>query len=115
MQITDIPRGAALARTLGNAPVALMRGHGNVVVGTSVKQAVVYAVYIDINARMQAAALALSPHIVTMDGPELFDPSEFDINRPWENFRQKLLDAEERASIDRGQFGLVQTQGRSPA
>ena len=59
MQITNIARGAALAKTLGNAPVALMRGHGNVVVGTSVKQATVYAVYADINARMQAAALAL--------------------------------------------------------
>ena len=43
MQITDIARGAALAKTLGNAPVALMRGHGNVVVGGSVKQATVYA------------------------------------------------------------------------
>ena len=113
MQITDIPRGAALAKTLGRNPVALLRGHGNVVVGMSIKQAVVYAVYVDINARMQMQALALSPDIVIMDAPELFDPAEFDINRPWENYRQKLLDGEARAGIDRGQFGLAHTQGRS--
>jgi HCOMODA/2-hydroxy-3-carboxy-muconic semialdehyde decarboxylase len=110
MQITDIPRGAALARTLGDAPAALMRGHGNVVVGSSVKQATVYAVYIDINARMQMAALALNPEIVVMDEPELFSPAEFDINRPWENFKQKLFDDEAKAKVDRRQFGLDQNQ-----
>src|ERR1700710_2873649 len=33
MQITDSARGTALARTLSSYPVALMRGHGEVVVG----------------------------------------------------------------------------------
>ena len=112
MQITTAERGASLARKLGKAPVVLMRGHGNVVVGSSVKQATVYAVYTDINARMQAASLALNDAIVTMNEPELFDASEFDINRPWEHFRQKLLDAAARTKIDRGQFGLEQTQPR---
>jgi ribulose-5-phosphate 4-epimerase/fuculose-1-phosphate aldolase len=60
MQVTTAARGAALARTLGNSSVALMRGHGNVIVASSVKQATVYAVYTDINARMQAASLALN-------------------------------------------------------
>lgn len=110
MQITNMARGAALAKTLGSAPVALMRGHGNVVVGTSVKQATVYAVYADVNARMQAAALALKTPIVVMNEPELFDPSEFDINRPWEHFRQKL-DAGAGRDADRTQFGLAQNQG----
>jgi ribulose-5-phosphate 4-epimerase/fuculose-1-phosphate aldolase len=110
MQITDMPRGAALAKTLGSSPVALLRGHGNVVVGSSVKQATVFAAYMDINARMQAAALQLDKNIVVMDEPELFDPSEFDINRPWENFRQKLIDDGARAAVDRSQFGLDHTQ-----
>ena len=110
MQITDEARGAALAKTLGAGPVALLRGHGNVVVGTSLKQATVFAVYTDINARMQAAALQIDRSIVVMDGPELFGPSEFDINRPWENFKQKLLDDAARAAVDRSQFGLDHTQ-----
>ena len=112
MQVTTAARGDALARTLGKAPVALMRGHGDVVVGNSVRQATVYAVYTDINARMQAASLALSGKIVSMSEPELLDASEFDISRPWENFRQKILDAAARSKIDRGQFGLEQTQKR---
>jgi HCOMODA/2-hydroxy-3-carboxy-muconic semialdehyde decarboxylase len=110
MQVTDTNRGAALARTLSSYPAALMRGHGEVVVGSSVKQAVVYAAYIDINARMQTQALLLSRDIVTLDQPELFTPAEFDINRPWEHLRQKTLDDAARAKVDRGQFGLDQTQ-----
>src|SRR5262249_53719237 len=106
MLVTSFARGAALAKTLGQAPVALMRGHGNVIVGSSVKQATVYAVYTDVNARMQAASLVLNGKIVVMDEQELLDPSDFDISRPWENFRQKLLDVDARAKIDRGQFGL---------
>jgi HCOMODA/2-hydroxy-3-carboxy-muconic semialdehyde decarboxylase len=110
MQITDPIRGAALAKTLGDGPLALLRGHGNVVVGSSVKQATVFAVYTDINARMQAQGMQIDRNIVVMDEPELFGPSEFDINRPWENFRQKLMDNSERSKIDRSQFGLDHTQ-----
>jgi HCOMODA/2-hydroxy-3-carboxy-muconic semialdehyde decarboxylase len=112
MQVTDSARGAALARTLSSHPVALMRGHGEVVVGASVKQAVVYAAYVDINARMQTQALLLSRDIVTMNQPELFTPEEFDINRPWEHLKQKTLDDAARAKVDRAQFGLDQTQAK---
>jgi HCOMODA/2-hydroxy-3-carboxy-muconic semialdehyde decarboxylase len=110
MQVTDSARGAALARTLSSHPVALMRGHGEVVVGASVKQAVVYAAYVDIDARMQTQALLLSHDIVTMNEPELFTPQEFDINRPWEHLKQKTLDDAAKAKVDRAQFGLDQTQ-----
>jgi len=110
MQVTNSVRGAALARTLSSYPVALMRGHGEVVVGASVKQAVVYAAYVDINARMQTQALLLSRDIVTLDEPELFTPAEFDINRPWEHLKQKTLDDAAKAKVDRAQFGLDQTQ-----
>jgi len=51
--------GAALARTLGTAPVALMRGHGDVVVASSLKEAVFRAVYTEVNARLEAEALRL--------------------------------------------------------
>jgi ribulose-5-phosphate 4-epimerase/fuculose-1-phosphate aldolase len=112
VQVTDSARGAALARTLSSYPAALMRGHGNVVVGSSIRQAVVYAAYVDINARMQMQALLLSRDIVAMNEPELFRPEEFDINRPWEHLRQKTLDDAARARVDRGQFGLDQTQAK---
>jgi ribulose-5-phosphate 4-epimerase/fuculose-1-phosphate aldolase len=110
MQVTDSARGAALARTLSSHPAVLLRGHGDVVVGSSVMQATIHSTYVNINARMQTQAMLLSPNIVTMIESELFTPDEFDINRPWEHFKQKTLDHEARAQIDRSQFGLAQNQ-----
>jgi HCOMODA/2-hydroxy-3-carboxy-muconic semialdehyde decarboxylase len=51
--------GAALARTLGAAPVALMRGHGDVVVASSIQEVVFRAIYTEVNARLEAEALRL--------------------------------------------------------
>ena len=51
--------GEALAKSLGSAAVALLRGHGNVVVGGSVREAVFRAVYTEINARLATEALQL--------------------------------------------------------
>jgi ribulose-5-phosphate 4-epimerase/fuculose-1-phosphate aldolase len=51
--------GAALAKVLGNSPVALMRGHGDAVVGPSVKHAVYRAIYTQVNAQIQLQALPL--------------------------------------------------------
>jgi ribulose-5-phosphate 4-epimerase/fuculose-1-phosphate aldolase len=51
--------GAALANTLGDKNVALMRGHGNVVVASTLPMVVFRAVYTEVNARLQAQALAL--------------------------------------------------------
>src|SRR5215469_18163231 len=49
--------GAALARRLGKAAVALLRGHGNVVIGDTLQQVVFRAIYTEINAKLQAEAL----------------------------------------------------------
>ena len=57
--------GAALAQSLGQATVALMRGHGNVVVGRSLPEVVFRAVYTEINARLQADAMRLGDGQVT--------------------------------------------------
>lgn len=51
--------GAALARTLGHADVALMRGHGMVAVGGTIHEAVYRAYYTAQNAQLQADALRL--------------------------------------------------------
>lgn len=57
--------GAALAKALGKSPVVLMRGHGDTVVGPSVKAAVYRAVYVQLNAQVEAEALALGGGKVT--------------------------------------------------
>jgi HCOMODA/2-hydroxy-3-carboxy-muconic semialdehyde decarboxylase len=59
MLIRNPALGAALARQLGNSVVALMRGHGDVVVGDSVKQVVFRAIYTETNAKLEAEALRL--------------------------------------------------------
>jgi ribulose-5-phosphate 4-epimerase/fuculose-1-phosphate aldolase len=51
--------GAALAKVLGNSPVVLMRGHGDAVVGPSIKHAVYRAIYTELNAKIQFQALLL--------------------------------------------------------
>lgn len=57
--IRNPPLGAALASSLGQAAVVLMRGHGITVVGPSLPQAVFRAVYAERNADIQARAIAL--------------------------------------------------------
>src|SRR6185295_5516520 len=51
MLVRDAKLGDALAKTLGDKRVALMRGHGNVVVGPSLQHAVFRAIYTEVNAR----------------------------------------------------------------
>jgi ribulose-5-phosphate 4-epimerase/fuculose-1-phosphate aldolase len=68
MLISDNRLGDALAKTLGDQTVVLLRGHGAVNVGASVQQAVFRAVYTETNARMQAEAMQLGP--VTYLSPE---------------------------------------------
>ena len=50
-----------MSRALDTAPVALMRGHGDVVVAPSLKEAVFRAVYTEVNVRLEAEALRLAP------------------------------------------------------
>jgi ribulose-5-phosphate 4-epimerase/fuculose-1-phosphate aldolase len=87
--------GAALARTLGGAPVALMRGHGDVVVGRSVKEAVFRAVYTEVNARLQSEALRLGQgQVVFLSEEEARRAAETNnaqVGRPWELWKAKAL------------------------
>src|SRR5215470_11433739 len=86
--------GRALAQTLGTRPVALMRGHGNVIVGVSLPQVVFRSVYTEMNARLQAQAMALGGNNVTYLSPE--EVSKVDntvggtILRPWELWKRKV-------------------------
>jgi ribulose-5-phosphate 4-epimerase/fuculose-1-phosphate aldolase len=59
MLVRNPALGAALATKLGHSSVILMRGHGDAVVGDSVKQAVFRAIYTEVNARLEADALRL--------------------------------------------------------
>jgi len=62
--------GHALAETLGDKPVALMRGHGAVVVADSLHVVAGRSYYLGVNARIQAQAIQLGAGNVTYMDPE---------------------------------------------
>ncbi len=82
-------------RQLGSAPVALLRGHGNVVVGQSVKEAVFRAIYTEVNARLESEALRLGQgQVVFLNEEEAKAAAETNsaqIGRPWELWKAKAL------------------------
>src|SRR5690606_36534845 len=53
--------GSALARSLGDSCVVLMRGHGATVVGPALKETVFRSVYTQMNAELQLQARQLGP------------------------------------------------------
>lgn len=63
--------GDSLAKALGSSRVALMRGHGAVVVGTGLREAVYIAVQLQNNAQMLLASLS-------MGSPEYLSPGEIE-------------------------------------
>ncbi len=60
MVVGDRPRGAALAESMGDKDVALMRAHGSVACGPTLPLAVFRAVYTEVNARIQHWTAALA-------------------------------------------------------
>jgi len=87
--------GAALAKTLGDMPVALLRGHGNVVVGGSVREVVFRAVYTEVNARLEADALRLGQGEVTFlnedEAKASMATNQGQITRAWDLWKAKAL------------------------
>src|SRR5581483_6410560 len=68
MLVRSLEQGASLARTLGARRVALMRGHGSVVAGAALREVVITAVYMEVNARLQMQALGLGEVRYLTDG-----------------------------------------------
>jgi ribulose-5-phosphate 4-epimerase/fuculose-1-phosphate aldolase len=90
--LVDSPElGKALAHTLGQKPAALMRGHGAVVVGRSVEESVARSVYLEVNARVQAQALAMGGPVNYLTEGEVKQrsgPNEY--TRAWELWKQEV-------------------------
>ena len=87
--------GAGLAQVLGDAPAALMRGHGAVVVGENVARAVGRSVYLELSAQMQLQAMALAGlngRITFRDDGEVQASTPVqDYYRAWPMWRDKAL------------------------
>jgi ribulose-5-phosphate 4-epimerase/fuculose-1-phosphate aldolase len=85
--------GRALVKALGAHPVALMRGHGAVIVGRDIQQVVFRSVYTELNAQLQSQAMALGGKVIYLD-PEEAKKADEGINttlaRPWELWLRKV-------------------------
>jgi HCOMODA/2-hydroxy-3-carboxy-muconic semialdehyde decarboxylase len=92
MLIRDNQLGDALAKVLGDKPVALMRGHGAVIVGDSIPQVVYRLIYTDINARLQMDAARLGA--ITFLSPEEAAKSAAmlgaQVPRAWELWKSRI-------------------------
>jgi len=83
--------GRALARTLGNKPAALMRGHGAVIVGRSLEESVARSVYLEVNARVQAQAMAMGERIMYLSDEEVkLRSGANEYSRAWELWKSQV-------------------------
>ncbi|MBI3916447.1 MAG: class II aldolase/adducin family protein [Betaproteobacteria bacterium] len=92
MLIRSPELGAALARTLGSATFALMRGHGSVAVGTSLKQVVFRAIYAEANARLQSDAMRLGTvtYLNEYEAANTAAANDVNLDRPWELWKKRV-------------------------
>jgi ribulose-5-phosphate 4-epimerase/fuculose-1-phosphate aldolase len=58
--VVNMSMGRDLVKTLGQGHVALMRGHGCAVSGANIRECVFRSIQLDVNARLQKEALAMS-------------------------------------------------------
>jgi ribulose-5-phosphate 4-epimerase/fuculose-1-phosphate aldolase len=94
MLVSSIALGKQLAAKLGDRPVVLLRGHGNVVVGPNLKFAVYRAVYTEVDARLQLQAQGLGGplNFLTPEEGKMADETIMtQIERPWQLWRKKAL------------------------
>ena len=91
--VTNMDMARDLAKSLGARTVALMRGHGCVVVGRSLREVVFTSIYTEINAQMLGKALALGEVISLSDGEIAANTkgrAGFTWERGWENWCREV-------------------------
>jgi ribulose-5-phosphate 4-epimerase/fuculose-1-phosphate aldolase len=97
--ISNMKMARDLAAVVGGGNCALMRGHGSTVTGRSIKEAVYTAIYLDVNADLQAKAMHLG-------GVKFLSPGEINAikrrlgegkfgegyNRAWDYWRRRATE-----------------------
>ncbi len=87
--VGDIAMGRDLAKLLGDRRAALMRGHGSVVAGRTIREAVWIAIYLEVGAKLQMQSMPLG-HVKYLTKGEVDIIIErqgpYSYNRAWENW-----------------------------
>ncbi|MEY4879770.1 MAG: hypothetical protein RJB62_1239 [Pseudomonadota bacterium] len=87
--IADEAMGRDLAQFVGKGRTALMRGHGSVIAGTDIRQAVHISIYLEAGAKLQMEAMRMGPVKFLSKGEVdkiLERTASYTINRAWENW-----------------------------
>ncbi|MEO7152216.1 MAG: class II aldolase/adducin family protein [Burkholderiaceae bacterium] len=90
--------GAALAASLGQERVVLMRGHGCTIVAESLKVAVYRSVYTEVNARLLLQALPLGEvdFLTQGEADATRVTNEGQAERPWNLWKQRARQARQQ-------------------
>jgi len=95
MLVTDMEQARDLARCLGDANVALMRGHGFAAAARSLIEVVRMSVYVPRNARVQMNAMGLGGEIRPLHDGEIakrnagYKPYSLETRRAWRYWAHK--------------------------
>lgn len=96
--VTNMEQGRDLAGAMGDARVVLMRGHGCAIAAGSIKEAVLTAIYTQVNAKLQLQAMPLgevkylSPAEIELTPETLVGPLAME--RAWEYFARRAMGSE---------------------
>ena len=92
--VRNMEQGRDLAKTMGQANVVLMRGHGCSVVGSSIKEATLTAVYLQISATVQLQSMSLGDvrYLTPGETDECTNMfySDLSVDRVWENLTTRV-------------------------
>jgi HCOMODA/2-hydroxy-3-carboxy-muconic semialdehyde decarboxylase len=93
MLVSNREIGRALAESLGSKAALLMRGHGDVIVAPTLPLVVFRAVYTEVNARLQAQAIALGGPIEALteeEGLKAEDVNAQIVGRAWDLWKRRV-------------------------
>ena len=93
LNVCTLPQALGLAQALGRHSLLLLRGHGAVAVGESIRQVVRRAIIAESNARQQIQATLLGPvHFLTLSEIEYARRQKpKDPDRAWQLWKQRAM------------------------
>ncbi len=93
MLIRNASLGHALAASIGNHSVLLMRGHGSVTAAQSIRHVVFRAIYSEVNAKVQAEAMKLGKpaFLNAQEAAAAMKTNDGLVERPWALWKQRAM------------------------
>jgi ribulose-5-phosphate 4-epimerase/fuculose-1-phosphate aldolase len=92
-QVESPARAEEMAKLLGGARALMLRGHGAVVVGQSIREVCMAALFLEESARLQSEAMRLgTPMFIERDEAEKIAKRTFkpaSVDRAWDHFKAK--------------------------